>query len=122
MPPPGQAEDLQRRDRHLARLDHPEAAGQPGREVERDGAAVRPPGGQRGRQGRRVVRHQQVARLQEAGQVVEAGVGETVVAVVADQQPDLVAPEAARLGRLVRLQLGRQGEGQQPAWWFRLWA
>ena len=55
----------------LARLDHPEVAGQVGREVQRDGAAVRATGGQGRRQRARVVRHEQVTRAEEVGQIVK---------------------------------------------------
>ena len=43
-------------------------------------------------------------------QVVEAGVRDAAVGLVGDEQADAVAREAARLGRLVRLEQRRQPE------------
>src|SRR5262249_59772635 len=53
------------------------------------------------------------AGAQEVGQLEELRVGDPIAAVGAHEQAHLVAPEPSRLGRLVRLQLGRKGEVQQ---------
>ncbi len=80
-----------------------------GRAVEKCTASPRPAahlGGQRAG----VVDHQQVARQQQAGQVAESTVTDLPGGAPADQQPDAVPGQAARLGRVVRLELGGQGE------------
>ena len=87
-------------------------AGRRAREAQLELGAVAAPGGDRRGQGRGVVDDQQVARLEQLGKVAEARVGDPPVAAGRDQQPDLVAREPARLGRLVSLELGRQGEGR----------
>jgi hypothetical protein len=58
-------------------------------------------GGQRGGQRRRRVDDEHVARAQVLGQVARLRVGEPVLG--GDEHPHLVAAQAARLRRLVRL-------------------
>ena len=69
--------------------------------------------GQRGREGRRRVDHEQVAGREEARQVDEAGVLDRRVGRVGDEQPHVVAAAAVRLGRLVRLEPVRQPERER---------
>ena len=63
-----------------------------------------------GRQRRGGVDDQQVAGEQQAGQVGEAVLADLAGRPAADQHPDPVPGQAARLGRVVRLQRGGQGE------------
>jgi hypothetical protein len=75
------------------------------------GASRRQRGGQRGR----AVDDQKVAGLEHLGQVAERGVGERPAAAARHEQPDLVALEPARLGRLGGLEARRQREGGRRA-------
>ena len=84
----------------------PRTIRQGGGEVHGQPAAGPHLGGQRAG----VVDHHQVARQQQAGQVAESTVTDLLGSAPADQQPDAVPGQAARLGRVVRLELGGQGE------------
>jgi hypothetical protein len=81
-------------------------------EVER--RAVGTPRRERGGDRRGLVDHEQVARAQRAGQVVEAGVDERL-RPARDHQAHAVPRPPARLGRLGRLQRGREREGERAA-------
>ena len=78
--------------------------------MERDAAPIGAPCGERGRQRGGVVRHHEVPGAQELGQVSEPRVDDPVARAVADEEPYLVAPQTAHLGRLVGLEPGRQHE------------
>ncbi len=75
-----------------------------------DGRAVGQPAGQRGRQGGRVVDHQEVPRAQHLGQVGEAAVLDGTGGAPADQHPDPVPGFAARLRGCVGGEFGRDVE------------
>ena len=101
--------------RNPPRLDNPQTGRQPRRDVQIDVRSVAAPRTQRGRHRCGVVRDQQVAWTQHIRQVGEPEMLDPVVSDVADQQPDLVARDASRLGRLVGLQLGWKLELERPA-------
>ncbi len=68
---------------------------------------------ERGRQGRRHVHHEQIARVEYRGQVEEPPVLELAIRPCRDEQPDRVAGDAALLGRLVGFERARQFERQR---------
>jgi hypothetical protein len=73
-------------------------------EAQLDGRAVAEPRGYCRGEGRGDVDGEHVARVQEIGEVAEAGVLGAAGAAAGDQQADVVAGEAARLGRLARVE------------------
>ena len=73
--------------------------GRGGGEAQLDGPAPRERAGHGGRQRRGRVDDEQVAGAQVLGQVAEAGMLDRAASRAGDHQPDLVAGEAARLGR-----------------------
>ena len=99
-----------------ARLDDPalRVARVGRREVQPQRRPVRPPRGQRGGQGRRLVDDEQVAGAEVRGEVAEARVDERRGAG-GDHQPHGVARQPARLRRLGRLERRRQREGDGRA-------
>ena len=67
--------------------------------------AVAATGGERGGKGAGVVDHQEVAGLEEPGQLLELGMDQSPVAPVRHHEPHGIAREPASFGRIVRLQL-----------------
>jgi hypothetical protein len=97
---------VRRHPQHQRRPPLAVAGGQP--DLER-----LPPGGaaeQAGRERAGVVDHQQVARLEQPGQLVEAVVADRPGGAVDGQQPDVVAAQAPGLRRGGRLQLRGEPE------------
>ena len=96
-----------------AELDRPQPGRQLGREVDLDGGTVRGGAVDLGGQGARRVDHDQVALVEEAGQLGEVRVDQREVGLLRHEHAHGVAGDATVLGRGRRLELGGQVEGER---------
>ena len=96
-----------------AHLHRPQAGGKLGREMDLHGLAVGTGAVDLGGQGARRVEDDQVALVEEAGELGEVRMHQRAVALVGHQHPHGIAGHAPGLRRRGRLQLGGQGERQR---------
>src|SRR5262249_53148319 len=81
-------------------------ARRPRGDVHLDLRPVRPSRRNRGRERRGDVDDEQVAGLERVGQLAKAGVDDSLLGATGDDQADVVAGDAAYLGRLSRFECG----------------
>jgi hypothetical protein len=93
-----------------ARFDHPVAVVEVRRHVQRHRPPVAVPGVERGREGRGGVDDEQVAGVEDVGELVEPPVLDD--AGTGDEQPHAVPGETSVLGRFVGLRARREPEGR----------
>ena len=96
-----------------AHLHRPQPGGKLGREMDLHGPAVGAGAVDLGGQGARGVEDDQVALVEEAGELGEVGMHQRAVALVGHEHPHRVAGHAPGLRWRGRLQLGGQGERQR---------